>query len=236
MRRSASGPTGPVAVMALLFFLAGCGGGSSPRTVAPTLNPFFTPYKDALYFSGQGKVEASVAALDSARTAWRRVASRPPVPYRNDGGWPERRDAVMRSLADAADFLHEGHAPDAHESLEAVRYQLQAQNQAVGVQAWPDLLLEFHDPMEDLVTADDTEQMEDQVPVLRESLGDLRAFTDSTWTPAQTRAKAAGVENLAAALDSVTAALRNGAALDAVRPRARALKQAFVAVYMRSEY
>ncbi len=236
MRIPASGPTGLAAIAAVLVLIGGCGRSSSPHAVASALNPFFTPYKHALLLTGQGNVGASEAALDSARAAWRRVASHPPVPYRGDAGWMERRDAVLRSLVDAGGFLHDGRAADAHESLEAVRYQLQAQNQAVGVEGWPDLLLEFHDPMEDLVTSDDPDVMEDQVPVLRESLADLEAFSDSTWSPTRLAAKAAQVERLAAALDSVAAPLRGGASLDEVRPRAKALKQAFVAIYMKSEY
>ncbi len=236
MRTPASAPKGLVALTALLVLFGGCGGSSSPRAVATAINPFFTPYKHALLLTGQGDAGASEAALDSARAAWRRAASRPPVSYREDAGWVERRDAVTASLTDATDFLKAGRLPDAHEALEAVRYRLQAQNQAVGVKGWPDLLLEFHDPMEDLVTSDDPDVMEDQVPVLRESLADLEAFSDSTWSPTRLATKAAQVERLAAALDSVAAPLRNGASLDEVRPRAKALKQVFVAIYMKSEY
>ncbi len=204
--------------------------------LAAALNPFFGPYKRALFLSGQPDAEGAAASLDSARTAFAELSAHPPDAFGKDGGWPARRRAMGDSLAEAGRLLKAGEAAAAHRVLEPVRYQLREQNDAVGYTGWPDMLLTFHDPMEDLVRAPDVESMEDQVAGVREALEDLRAYRDPRWSPLEWQRTGTMVDSLAAAVGSVASALRDDAPLSEVRPRALALQRIFVRLYLKSSY
>ncbi len=231
---------GAVGGALLVVGLAACGGGGSSGKAdagpGTELNPFFNPYKHALFLTGQAEVGPAAAALDSAMTAFKHLVEHPPESWKEDPGWPERREAMGASLVAADTLLQHGRTADSHEALEAVRYQLRDQNRAAGLDGWPDELLAFHDPMEEMVMAGDAEAMEDAVPTVREALKDLESFADPSWTDADRARKQQAMSLFAAQLDSVAAALREGGSLEAAHPHAVRIKQAFVKLYLGSTY
>ncbi len=210
--------------------------GLAADTLAHFLNPFFVPFRRALHMTAMGDT-AAAAALDSAHAAWREFADHAPKTYTDDIGWPGRRDDVETALALATSLLAKGDPSAAHLALEPVRLHLRDQNRAVGIVGWPDLLLVFHEPMEELVEAKDAQFMRSRVVALRLALKGLNGFPLQGFD-SQERARAGlRLGEIAVELDSLEISMGEGTA-DLAEPQrhARQLKRAFVDLYTNSKY
>ncbi len=210
--------------------------GLAADTLAEFLNPFFVPYNRALYMTSQGD-PAAAAALDSAHAAWAAFADRAPKVYTDDVKWPARRDDVETALVHAVTLLRRGDTKAAHLALEPVRLQLSDQNHEVGIVAWPDLLLAFHEPMEELVEAKDAQFMRSRVVALRLALSKLGGYPLGRFNAAERERMGLRLNQIAVELDSVEISMGETAA-DLAEPHRHAtqLKKAFVDLYTHSRY
>ncbi len=161
--------------------------GIAADSLAEFLNPFFVPYNRALYMTSQGD-PAAVGVLDSAHAAWAAFADRAPKVYTDDVKWPTHRDDVETALAHAVSLLRKGDTKAAHLALEPMRQHLSDLNHEVGIVAWPDLLLAFHEPMEELVEAKDAQYMRSRVVALRLALSRSRGLPSRAVQRRRTRA------------------------------------------------
>ena len=210
--------------------------GLAADTLAEFLNPFFVPYNRALYLTSQGDPAAG-AVLDSAHAAWAAFAARAPKVYTDDVKWSARRDDVETALTHAVTLLRRGDAKAAHLALEPVRLHLSDQNHEVGIVAWPDLLLAFHEPMEELVVAENAQFMRSRVVALRLALSKLGGYPLGRFTAGERERMGLRLNQIAVELDSVEISMGETAA-DLAEPHRHAmqLKKAFVDLYTHSRY
>jgi len=110
-------------------------------------------------------------------------------------------------------------------------------NHEVGIVAWPDLLLAFHEPMEELTEARDAQFMRSRVVALRLTLSKLGGYPLGRFNVAERERMALRLNQIAVELDSVEISMGETAA-DLTEPHRHAmqLKKAFVDLYTHSRY
>lgn len=210
--------------------------GLAADTLAEFLNPFFVPYNRALHLISLGD-PAAPAALDSAHTAWAVFADHAPKVYTDDVKWSARRDDVELALVHAVSLLRKGDAEAAHRTLVPVHMHLSDRNHEAGIVGWPDLLLEFHDPVDEMVTARDAQFMRSRVVALRLALNKLSGYPLGRFSASERELMGKRLNQIAVELDSVEISMGETAA-DLTEPHRHAmqLKKAFVDLYTHSRY
>lgn len=184
----------------LLFTFSACTGGSEEREsqtedqaqeerqvvdeegFREAFLAFHAPYKKVLFATGQGKEESSRELIGQTRTAWQGIAAykdAQPATYAETEAWRGKLQNIENTLRTAERKIEEGDLAAAHELLEDVRADFRLLRQENDIVYLTDLLLAFHDAMEEAIEGD-VAAREGQTEKLQKTLVPLLTWTERT--------------------------------------------------------
>lgn len=177
-------------------------------------------YKQALFLTGQGKREESKVQYDLLASSYsdfsNKYSSYKPYVIRGDSKFDQDLKNVSKIISSSKDGVYSGDLPATHKQLEAVRPIFQEMFKRNGFSMLSMALVDFHDIMEEIITAADAKDVkqilavyssvdsalvaiekEDNSPeiqVIRKNLVDLKALGE-TGKVDQLSAKAAELKS-----------------------------------------
>ena len=104
-----------------------------------------------------GKPEAAVKAVDAFQQKWDALAaanSSAPPQYADDPAYGETLAKVAAIAKSAAGEVAAGKLPEAHETLEAIRFQIGGLHERNGIVGFSDRMNAYHAKMEEVLTSD----------------------------------------------------------------------------------
>jgi vacuolar-type H+-ATPase subunit I/STV1 len=148
--------------------LTGCGALDSVKQVSDAMTPpagqrgnfddlvgaFNDVYKDALFATGQDREDAEAATV-STLSLWEQVEASfrdaRPAEYASTADWSATIDGIGELVREARELVSRGDFSAAHDKLERVREWLREVRAENNVASLSDLMLTFHDTMEEAV-------------------------------------------------------------------------------------
>lgn len=190
-------------------------------------NVMNTPYKQALFYTGQNDRAQAVANYDQLVVAYAdfqaKYASYHPYAIKGDTRFDGDLADVAQTIAGTGADVHAGDLALAHKQLETVRPTFQEIFKRNGFSMLSISLVDFHDAMElilDPANAKDAQQVGAIYPQVSEKLRAVEA-----------EANDAEIRAICANLDELLRLARSGAT-DSLPAQAGTLKSSFVKVYL----
>lgn len=184
-------------------------------------------YKQALFFTGQGKRDESVAnytqlvaSYASFRTTYH--AYHPPV-IMNDAQFNSDLDRIAELIAASEDTIVSGDLAAAHIELEQIRPMLQQILKRNNVSLLAVALVDFHDAMEIIIAAADAQDAAQVIAVYPDVSEKLHAVEETE--------NDADIQAIRHDLDALLQLAQEGR-VDALSHQAATLKSSFVKVYL----
>jgi hypothetical protein len=233
-----------IAVIVLLFFVAGIAAAELPPLVADSA-ALDRSYIPALMLSNGKELAKAVAAQDAYEKAWATFAARQRDAKPGDAEWSRMFVGVEKANGEARSALAAGKTSAAHNAQEEVRHLLWHERRALGFAYQPDLLTDFHATMELIIAGVEGKgaagigaaEIAESKRQLAEARRRWEAVKSSRWDPAEYGLDAARLDQYRAALAAEDKALEElGAALDAadgarIAKAAPAIKPPFAKAY-----
>ena len=225
------GRLGALASALLLVALVLAGGYASDfftrKRFVEDFNAMNTPYKQALFYTGQNNRAQAVANYDQLVQAYAgfqaKYTSFHPYAIKGDAQFDRDLAGVAQTIAGTDANVHSGDLALAHKQLETVRPAFQAIFKRNGFSMLSISLVDFHDAMElilDPANASDAQQVIAIYPQVSEKLRAVEA-----------EANDAEIQAIRANLDELLR-LAQSDAPDALPAQAGTLKSSFVKVYL----
>lgn len=117
----------------------------------------YADYRAALFTTNAGKPDASVTAVAVFRQKWAAlVAANPEAPpqYADDSTYAATLAEVAATADAAAGEVAAGDLPKAHETLEAIRFQIGGLHERNGIVGFSDRMNAYHARMEEVLGRD----------------------------------------------------------------------------------
>lgn len=190
-------------------------------------NAMNTPYKQALFYTGQNDRAQAVANYDQLVAAYAdfqaKYTSYHPYAIKGDAQFDSDLADVAQTIAGTAAEVHDGDLALAHKQLETVRPAFQAIFKRNGFSMLSISLVDFHDAMELILDPANANEAQQVIAIYPQVSEKLRVV--------ETEANDAEIQAIRANLDELLRLAQSGAA-DALPAQAGKLKSSFVKVYL----
>jgi hypothetical protein len=117
----------------------------------------YADYRAALFQTNANKPEAAVQAVDAFKQKWAALAAAntiAPPQYADDPAYSETLAKVAAITDKAATEVAAGELPKAHETLEAIRFEVGGLHERNGIVGFSDRMNAYHAKMEDVLAKD----------------------------------------------------------------------------------
>lgn len=190
-------------------------------------NAMNAPYKQALFYTGQGDRTQAQANYDQLVVAYAsfqaRYTSYHPYAIKGDAQFDGDLADVAQTIAGTAAEVHTGDLALAHKQLETVRPVFQAIFKRNGFSMLAISLVDFHDAMEQILDPANAKDAQQVIAIYAPVSEKLRVV--------EAEANDAEIQAIRANLDELLRLAQSGAA-DALPAQAGKLKSSFVKVYL----
>lgn len=219
-----------VVTVGLLTLLVGGSYGSnffSKKFFLEDYTAMNTPYKQALFFSGQEKREEAIANFAQWETDYQTFAAKytayHPYAIKGDRQFNADLTQIAAIMAAAKTDIYTGDLKQAHLTLEEVRPIFQAIFKRNGFSMVAIVLVDFHDAMEVILDAANAKDAQQVITVYGQVDEKLKAV--------ETVANDAEIQAIRQNLDALLSLAQAGK-VDALAAQAATLKSSFVKVYL----
>jgi hypothetical protein len=132
----------------------GWAGGMADFEIA--MRSAYTDYRVALFATNTGKADVAAQALSKFTAAWTALANgNTPPQYEDDADYANTMRAVSDIAAKASDAITAGKLPEAHETLEEIRDQIEDLHARAGLYTISDRMNAYHARMEKVIANPD---------------------------------------------------------------------------------
>ena len=117
----------------------------------------YADYRGALFQTNANKPEAAVQAVDAFKQKWAALAAAnvtAPPQYADDPAYTETLAKVAAITDKAATEVAAGKLPEAHATLEAIRFEIGGLHERNGIVGFSDRMNAYHAKMEDVLGKD----------------------------------------------------------------------------------
>lgn len=145
------------AAAALVLAFVGSASAGPVAEFETALRAAYADYRAALFQTNAGQPQAAVKAVDAFRRKWTAlVAANPAAPpqYADDPAYAATLAKVAATADIAAGEVAAGELPKAHETLEAIRFQIGGLHERNGIVGFSDRMNAYHAKMEEVLGKD----------------------------------------------------------------------------------
>ena len=146
-----------ISAAALTVVLVGSASAGPFSDFETAMRGAYADYRAALFTTNSGKSEAAVKAVDTFKQKWAALAAantQAPPQYADDPAFAETLAKVAAIADTAATEVAAGKLPKAHETLEAIRFQIGGLHERNGIVGFSDRMNAYHAKMEEVLTRD----------------------------------------------------------------------------------
>jgi hypothetical protein len=144
-----------VAALALAF--AGSAHAGSVADFEIAMRAAYGDYRAALFETNANKPDAALQAVDTFKQKWSALAAAntvAPPQYADDPAYAATLAKVASITETAAGEVAAGKLPEAHETLEAIRFEIGGLHERNGIVGFSDRMNAYHAKMEDVLAKD----------------------------------------------------------------------------------
>ncbi len=142
---------------ALTFVLIGSANAAPVADFETAMRGAYADYRGALFQTNANQPDTAVKAVDAFRQKWSALAAantEAPPQYADDPAYADTLTKVGAIADKAAQEVAAGKLPEAHETLEAIRFEVGGLHERNGVVGFSDRMNAYHAKMEDVLGKD----------------------------------------------------------------------------------